>query len=185
MVVTTIITIFEFKRSFPLLISEFSLPSQGNGMEISHIVAKVKFFRSPTVSSHFLSHGKTRKTKLKMMLQCWSVFHISKWFCHGWAWSKVWNLVSSYHWLLHGFPISYACLMAFCLQVIESFSLGNEITFAPHKDPQCVHMNLMGWQTTEWLSCSIILHSWIMLMMQKPIIANLCRYNGLPPEECK
>ena len=55
MVVTTIITIFEFKRSFPLLISEFSLPSQGNGMEISHIVAKVKFFRSPTVSSHYTS----------------------------------------------------------------------------------------------------------------------------------
>ena len=55
MVVTTIITIFEFKRTFPLLISEFSLPSQGNGMEISHIVAKVKFFRSPTVSSHYTS----------------------------------------------------------------------------------------------------------------------------------
>ena len=61
------------KKFLTPLISEFSLPSQGNGMEISHIVAKVKFFRSPTVSSHYTSLSRKKLTSEKPSWRCYSV----------------------------------------------------------------------------------------------------------------
>ena len=60
------------KKFLTPLISEFSLPSQGNGMEISHIVAKVKFFRSPTVSSHITFSQETHSSE-KSSWRCYSV----------------------------------------------------------------------------------------------------------------